>query len=103
MTTPSPICGDDEDRTVQPPMNIAVAGATGRVGRHIVEVVLIAPGVERFGYFRHLQRIALGQEPADSLAPEQDRYDVHFTDNLTWTTTRRAELGSSFAPGEDQG
>ena len=39
MTTPSPITGDDEDRATQPPMNIAVAGATGRVGRHIVEVL----------------------------------------------------------------
>ena len=29
-------------------------------------LVLIAPGVERFGYFRHLQRIALGQEPAEA-------------------------------------
>ncbi len=66
-------------------------------------LVLIAPGVERFGYFRHLQRIALGQEPADSLAPEQDRYDVHFTDSATWTTTRSAELGSSSTHGEDHG
>jgi uncharacterized protein YbjT (DUF2867 family) len=39
MTTPSPITGDNEDRTGQPPMTIAVAGATGRVGRHIVEVL----------------------------------------------------------------
>jgi len=38
MTTPSPITGDD-DSTVQPPITIAVAGATGRVGRHIVEVL----------------------------------------------------------------
>ena len=51
-------------------------------------LVLIAPGIERFGYFRQLQRIALGQEPAESLAPEQDRYDVHFVDSVTWTTTR---------------
>jgi quercetin dioxygenase-like cupin family protein len=51
-------------------------------------LVVIAPGVERFGYFRHLQRIALGQEPAESLAPEQDRYDVHRIDSIIWTTTR---------------
>jgi mannose-6-phosphate isomerase-like protein (cupin superfamily) len=66
-------------------------------------LVLIAPGVERFGYFRHLQRIALDQERADSLASEQDRYDVHFTDSATWTTTRSAELGSSFTDGDDHG
>ena len=40
------------------------------------------------GYFRHLQRIALGQEPAESLAPVQDRYDVHFVDSGAWITTR---------------
>lgn len=51
-------------------------------------LVVIAPGVERFGYFRHLQQVALGQAPAESLTPEQDRYDVHFIDSLTWTTTR---------------
>jgi hypothetical protein len=51
-------------------------------------LVLVAPGVAGFGYFRHLQRIALGQEPAESLAPVQDRYDVHFVDSGAWTTTR---------------
>jgi quercetin dioxygenase-like cupin family protein len=51
-------------------------------------LVVIAPGVERFVYFRHLQRIALGQARAKSVAPEQDRYDVDFIDSLTWTTTR---------------
>jgi mannose-6-phosphate isomerase-like protein (cupin superfamily) len=56
-------------------------------------LVVIAPGVERFGYFRHLQRIALGQARAESLAPEQDRFDVHFIDSLTWTTTRAPSSG----------
>jgi mannose-6-phosphate isomerase-like protein (cupin superfamily) len=56
-------------------------------------LVVIAPGVERFGYFRHLQRIALGQARAESLAPEQYRYDVHFIDSLTWTTTRAPSSG----------
>jgi mannose-6-phosphate isomerase-like protein (cupin superfamily) len=51
-------------------------------------LVVIAAGVARFGYFRHLQRIALSQEPAESLAPEQDRYDLHFVDSGAWTTTR---------------
>lgn len=51
-------------------------------------LVVIAAGVERFGYFRQLQRIALGEEPAESLALEQDRYDVHFVDSLTWATAR---------------
>jgi len=51
-------------------------------------LVVIAPGVARFGYFRHLQRIALGQVPAESLAPVHDRYEFHFVDSGAWTTTR---------------
>jgi hypothetical protein len=50
-------------------------------------LVVIAPGVERSD-FRHLQRIALGREPAEDLAPDQERYDVYFVDSVTWTTTR---------------
>jgi quercetin dioxygenase-like cupin family protein len=74
------------DLVLVPPRLPHAFGATP--GSTADVLVVIAPGVERFGYFRHLQRIALGQEAADSLASEQDRYDVHFTDSLTWTTTR---------------
>jgi mannose-6-phosphate isomerase-like protein (cupin superfamily) len=53
-------------------------------------LVLVPPRMPHaFGAVpRHLQRIALGQEPAESLAPVQDRYDVHFVDSGAWTTTR---------------
>ncbi len=81
------------DLVLVPPRLPHAFGATP--GSTADVLVLIAPGVERFGYFRHLQRIALGQEPADRLASEQDRYDVHFTDSVTWTTTRTR--------GEDNG
>ena len=89
------------DVVLVPPRMPHAFGATP--GSTADVLVLIAPGVERFGYFRHLQRIALGEEPADSLVPEQDRYDVHFTDSVTWTTTRSAELGSPLTRGEDHG
>ena len=81
------------DLVLVPPRLPHAFGATP--GSTADVLVLIAPGVERFGYFRHLQRIALGQEPADSLVSEQDRYDVHFTDSVIWTTTRTR--------GEDHG
>ncbi|HEU4947278.1 MAG TPA: hypothetical protein VFT31_09000 [Kribbella sp.] len=51
-------------------------------------MVVITPGVERFGYFRQLQRIASGLEPSDSLLPEQERYDVHFASDGIWRRTR---------------
>jgi hypothetical protein len=91
---------DDRVSTVAPGDLVLVPPrmphAFGAALNATVEVlVVIAPGVERFGYFRHLQRIALGQARAESLAPEQDRYDVRFIDSLTWTTTRAPSSGSS--------
>ena len=74
------------DLVLVPPRMPHAFGATPSSTAEVL--VVIAPGVERFGYFRHLQRIALGQEPAEDLAPEQERYDVHFVDSVTWTTTR---------------
>ena len=74
------------DLALVPPRMPHPFGATPSSTAHVL--VVIAPGVERFGYFSHLQRIALGQEPAEDLAPEQERYDVHFVDSVTWTTTR---------------
>ena len=68
-----------------PPRMLHAFGATPSSTADVL--VVIAPDVERFGYFRHLQQIALGQEPAEDLAPEQERY-VHFVDSVTWTTTR---------------
>ena len=51
-------------------------------------LVVIAPGIERFGYFRRLQRIALGLDLAESLLPEQERYDVHLVQSAAWQTAR---------------
>ncbi|WKX73545.1 hypothetical protein [Streptomyces sp. XD-27] len=49
---------------------------------------MATPGVERFGYFRQLGRIARGQLSGTSLLPEQDRYDVHFVDGTPWDAVR---------------
>jgi mannose-6-phosphate isomerase-like protein (cupin superfamily) len=60
----------------------AVPGSTAEA------LVVIAPGVERFGYFRQLKRIASGAEPWDGLLPEQERYDVHFVSDESWRRAR---------------
>ncbi|MFE6787544.1 cupin domain-containing protein [Streptomyces sp. NPDC057680] len=39
---------------------------------------VLAPGVDRFEYFRTLGRIQYGQEAFDDLLQHQERYDVHF-------------------------
>jgi hypothetical protein len=40
-------------------------------------VVVLSPGIERFGCFEQLAAISRGEAEFASLIPEQDRYDVH--------------------------
>jgi quercetin dioxygenase-like cupin family protein len=51
-------------------------------------LVVIAPGVERFEYFRKLTRIARGLEPPESLRDVQDLYDTYFLDSPEWEAAR---------------
>ncbi|MFG2949814.1 cupin domain-containing protein [Streptomyces adustus] len=47
-------------------------------------VVVLSPGIERFGYFEQLAAISRGEAEFASLIPEQDRYDVHFENIPDW-------------------
>lgn len=47
-------------------------------------LVILTPGVERFEYFRQLQRIAVGQAPLESILQTQDLYDNHYDDSPVW-------------------
>ena len=47
-------------------------------------LIVITPGVERFEYFRHLQRIRLGELTPESLLEVQERYDNHFLQSVAW-------------------
>ncbi|GAB3865531.1 cupin domain-containing protein [Dactylosporangium cerinum] len=53
--------------------------------------VVLAPGVDRFGYFRALGQIHRGLATFDALLPEQERYDVHFLPDDAWTAARAPE------------
>lgn len=57
-------------------------------GRDADMLIVITPGVERFEYFRHLQRIALGEVAAESLLEVQERYDTYFLHNAAWDRRR---------------
>ncbi|GLX51821.1 cupin [Streptomyces hygroscopicus subsp. hygroscopicus] len=61
----------------------AVPGATADL------LVVIVPGVERFEYFRHLQRIRLGELTPESLLEVQERYDNHFLQSAVWDARHR--------------
>ncbi|MFC9969970.1 cupin domain-containing protein [Spirillospora sp. NPDC127200] len=59
--------------------------AFGAAAGHTADLLaVLTPGVERFGYFRALGRIAAGEAAFADLLPEQDRYDVHFVDAGPW-------------------
>jgi mannose-6-phosphate isomerase-like protein (cupin superfamily) len=47
-------------------------------------LIVIAPGVERFEYFRQLTRIAQGRERPESLREVQDLYDTYFLNSPEW-------------------
>jgi hypothetical protein len=49
---------------------------------------VITPGVERFAYFRHLERIAYGKLPPESLLDVQELYDTYFLRSEPWTAAR---------------
>lgn len=66
---------------VPPGMPHAFAAAPGSDADILI---VIAPGVERFGYFRHLQRIALGEVGPESLLEVQELYDNHFLKSAAW-------------------
>ena len=52
-------------------------------------LIVIAPGVERFEYFRQLTRIAQGKEPPESLREVQDLYDTYFLNSPEWEAARQ--------------
>ncbi|MFI6603852.1 cupin domain-containing protein [Nonomuraea sp. NPDC050536] len=51
-------------------------------------LIVITPGVERFEYFRHLERIAYGKVPPESLLEVQEIYDTYFLNSTTWNNAR---------------
>lgn len=49
---------------------------------------MITPGVERFEYSRHLERIAYGTVPPESLLDVQELYDTYFQQSEAWNSAR---------------
>lgn len=74
------------DLVVVPPgLPHAFAAAPG----HDADIlIVITPGVERFEYFRHLERIAYGKVPPESLLDVQELYDTYFRTSPTWDDAR---------------
>jgi mannose-6-phosphate isomerase-like protein (cupin superfamily) len=70
---------------VPPTLPHAFAAARGRAADLII---VIAPGVERFEYFRKLGRIAKGEEKPESLREVQTLFDTYFLESSAWNAAR---------------
>jgi hypothetical protein len=70
---------------VPPRLQHAFSAASGRNAELLI---VIAPGVERFEYFRKLTRIARGEEPIESLRDVQELYDTYFLNSPEWDKKR---------------
>ncbi|WP_245671164.1 cupin domain-containing protein [Nocardia amamiensis] len=51
-------------------------------------LIALTPGVQRFEYFRLLERIAAGESAMAELAAAQDEFDNHFVDAPAWWVER---------------
>ena len=45
---------------------------------------MITLGVERFGYFRHLEKLARGEARPESILEVQELYDNYFDQSSHW-------------------
>ncbi|SFW44767.1 cupin domain-containing protein [Amycolatopsis australiensis] len=76
------------DMLFVPPHTTHAFGATSRSGADVL--IVFTPGVERFEYFRMIDRIRRGEaSPAEILAA-QERFDNHFVDSAAWRAARAA-------------
>ena len=80
------VTADRGDLIVVPPdLPHAFAAASGKSAELLI---VITPGVERFEYFRKLERIAYGKEPRESLRDVQEVYDTFFLSSPIWDQAR---------------
>ena len=53
-------------------------------------LIVLTPGVERFGYFRLLEQLRRGEAELGELLESQERYDNYFVDSASWRAARAA-------------
>jgi quercetin dioxygenase-like cupin family protein len=78
------------DMVVVPPGTVHAFAAAPASDADLL--IILTPGVERFEYFRHLQRIASGAAPLESILEVQDLYDNHFDDSPAWQQALAARM-----------
>lgn len=68
------------------PNTVHAFGASA--GAELDVLIVLTPGVERFGYFRLLAGVLSGQRPLADLQQAQSEYDNHFVDSPVWKEFR---------------
>lgn len=63
-------------------------------------LIVITPGVQRFDYFRLVQRMRAGLEPPETLWGMQGWFDTYFEESDVWEGARMARRNSVAAPEE---
>ncbi|HCI79528.1 MAG TPA: cupin [Ktedonobacter sp.] len=77
------------DLVVVPP---TMAHAFATTPGHCADFLIIqAPGLPRFGYFRLVERLRRGEAQLSELLASQELYDNHFLESPIWQTARAKE------------
>lgn len=76
------------DVAAVPPLTPHAFSATPGSGADLL--IVVAPGIERFDYFRLLDRIRSGEAPLQELLDAQDLFDNHFLDSPAWQADQAA-------------
>lgn len=69
--------------------NMAHAFAT-TPGHSADFLIVLAPGLERFGYFRLVERLSRGEATPEELLASQELYDNHFLESAVWQVARES-------------
>jgi quercetin dioxygenase-like cupin family protein len=80
------IAAEKGDLVIVPP-NMAHAFAT-TPGHSADFLIMQAPGIPRFGYFRLAERVSRGEATLAELMATQELYDNHFLDSPIWRAIR---------------
>ena len=79
------IAGKGDLVVVPPTMAHAFATTPGHTADFLI---VLAPGLERFGYFRLLERLSRGEAQLSELLASQELYDNHFLESPVWRAAR---------------
>ena len=71
------------------PPNMAHAFAT--IPDHSADfLIVLAPGLERFGYFKLVERLSRGEARLEDLMASRELYDNHFLESPVWRAARES-------------